>query len=265
MKTWSHIALLKDLQQHRKSPATITFSEVGVGSRWLQGSIPVPDLLTMEKSYTNPKVTIYEVKSSLGDLRNEVMTKKWTRYLPMCDYFLFALPAGMEYQKLLEPHTQVGIVVRGDSGWRTIRRSNKSHRENFTDLQWFSLLFSLSNQTEEQLAERNELIIKEEYLLSLKQIEKDIHSFHSILDEKLEAKRDEIIGRERQIRIKENHIEGAVYKKIMTAMGVTSYQPDFDSLIDNMISEPMKQVMRDGIDKLMEYVKEQEVKHGKTP
>jgi hypothetical protein len=117
-QVWTHRALIDDLAATRQD--CICFAEVGIGSRWLQGGkIPIPDLLTLQRSYTKPAPTIYECKVSKQDFAGDVRTGKWMKYLPLCCRFYFALPEGIV--KKTEIPEEAGLIVRGVTEWRVVK------------------------------------------------------------------------------------------------------------------------------------------------
>ena len=127
---WTHRALIEDLAASRTE--CICFAEVGIGSRWLQGGqIPIPDLLTLQRSYTKPAPTIYECKVSKADFGGDVRSGKWMRYLPLCCRFYFALPEGIV--KKTEIPEEAGLIVRNADGWH-VTKAPKFHEATGWDL-----------------------------------------------------------------------------------------------------------------------------------
>jgi len=112
---WTHSELLADLANWFFTDK-IVFAEVGIGSRWIQGGkIPIPDVLTLNRSYTRPVPTIYEIKVTKADFRSDIRSDKWMRYLSYSQKFYFAVPSGL--LKRAEVPEESGLIVRGDTGW----------------------------------------------------------------------------------------------------------------------------------------------------
>ncbi len=121
---WEHRELIDDLSNEMNWYKTIVLTETAAGSRWFQEA-PIPDVMAIDKSYTKTNVRIYEVKVTQPDFRNDVMAQKWTSYLPYCDKFYFAIPSELKWRELVGQHTQAGVMVRGQRGWKVVRCSNK--------------------------------------------------------------------------------------------------------------------------------------------
>ena len=79
--------------------------ECKTGPSW-QGKVLRMDLWTMKRSWSNPRITGYEVKVARSDfLRDE----KWRGYLPYCNVFYFVAPP-----KIIAPEELpegVGLIV----------------------------------------------------------------------------------------------------------------------------------------------------------
>lgn len=120
---WDHSALLMDLAEWFHGDK-IVFAEVGVGSRWLRGNadrdgLPVPDVLTFNKSYVHPMPAIYEIKVTRQDFQSDVRSDKWMKYTRICSRFYFATPRGLV--KKTEVPQDAGLIVRGENGWTTVK------------------------------------------------------------------------------------------------------------------------------------------------
>lgn len=82
------------------------------------------DAWVMARSWSNPRVTGYEVKVSRSDfLRDD----KWQRYLPYCNQFYFVCPA-----KLIQPEELpegVGVIWVSATGSRLYTKRKAVYRE----------------------------------------------------------------------------------------------------------------------------------------
>lgn len=116
---WQHHTLLRDLATFMFDDK-IVFAESGVDSRWLtRGEVSVPDVLTLNKSYTRPAPTIYDIKVSRSDFNSSFRKDKWMRYLPYCTRFYFAAPKGL--LKKADIPEKAGLFVRGPDSWYTVK------------------------------------------------------------------------------------------------------------------------------------------------
>ena len=139
----SHFDLVSSLYRYLiDRGAPIVFREPGLGSRYKNlGSIPIPDIYTFNKSYTNTMATIYEVKHSRSDFLGDVKKAKWERYLPYCDRLYFALDKSISYEEI--QHQPVGIIIHNAGKWSVKRTAPKNaHRQPITEEVFLSLLFS---------------------------------------------------------------------------------------------------------------------------
>jgi hypothetical protein len=129
---WTHDDLLHDLANCCVvEKSCIVFTEVGIGSRSLQGgSVPVPDVLTLQKSYTRPTPTIYDIKVSRSDFLQDVRKDKWQRYLPYCQRFYFACPTGLV--KKNEVPVDAGLITRSENGWHTTKTPRVQSAPDYT-------------------------------------------------------------------------------------------------------------------------------------
>jgi len=137
----AHQSLEMDLAGHlRQSGKRTVFRQPNVGSRWgTGGMMPIPDVMTIECSFTKPHITIYEVKAERSDFRRDITSGKWERYLAFCNRLYFATPAGL--LKREELPEGVGLIVKGDNGWNSVKapphRGDLALDESF----WLALLF----------------------------------------------------------------------------------------------------------------------------
>lgn len=114
---WGHDALAEDLARHLRSEKTMVWQDVQLGP---SGS-PRPDVYTIARSFAHPNPRAYEVKVSRADFLADVTAGKWRAYLSFADSVVFAAPAGLVQPADVPP--LAGLMVRGDSGWRALRRA----------------------------------------------------------------------------------------------------------------------------------------------
>lgn len=139
---WDHSALLVDLAEWFYGDK-IVFAEVGVGSRWLRGGsdgLPVPDVLTFNKSYVHPMPAIYEIKVTRQDFQSDVRTDKWMKYTRICSRFYFATPSGLV--KKAEVPEEAGLIVRGPNGWTTVKAPKVFKKPDIGQYEMMALLMA---------------------------------------------------------------------------------------------------------------------------
>lgn len=159
--THSELVELLVEDQLTSSALRVVWAGTAIGSRWLEGGkVPVPDVLTMKKSYTKPDVTIFEVKASRSDFRADVGKGKYRRYLDVCTRLLFAAPKGL--LKREEIPEGVGLIVYNadKKTWATVVAGRR--RECDLDrLCWQSLLFANAAQQREERRLRDRMVCRE--------------------------------------------------------------------------------------------------------
>lgn len=121
MKTWTHDELLNDLKNH--------IEKSGInGSRMVWSDIPMgpagsqrPDLFSLEKSFTKPNPTVYEIKVSRSDFRQDVTAGKWFGYKQFASRVIFCVPKGLITKT--EVPDGAGLMIRSENGWRNTKKA----------------------------------------------------------------------------------------------------------------------------------------------
>ena len=124
MESWKHDELLRDLKSH--------VEKTGInGSRMVWTDIPMgkggsqrPDLFSLEKSFSKPNPTAYEIKVSRSDFLQDVTAGKWTGYKQFASRVIFCVPKGLI--KKTEVPDGAGLMVRSEKGWRNVKRATVS-------------------------------------------------------------------------------------------------------------------------------------------
>lgn len=124
MTKWIHNELIADLESH--------IQRTGVnGSRMVWSDIPMgkggsqrPDLFSLEKSFSKPNPTAYEIKVSRSDFLSDVTAGKWTGYFEFASRVIFCVPQGLV--KKAEIPDKAGLMVRGPNGWKTTKKATVS-------------------------------------------------------------------------------------------------------------------------------------------
>ena len=112
----SHSDLISDLSRSFDPEENFCFVQPPMGSRLIQGGVPVPDLFVISPHYRRPNIRIYEIKSNQADFDGELANQKWEKYLPFCDRFFFALGQSVKWDgKFIPP--LAGLIVRGEKKW----------------------------------------------------------------------------------------------------------------------------------------------------
>lgn len=113
---FTHDGLQADLAAHLRAG----------GERWVWCNIVLgdggrPDCFTFRpSSYAAQEMISYEVKISKEDLRSDLTSGRWQRYLPFSQGVTFALPQGLAGKKDIPP--ECGLIVRSERGWRHARK-----------------------------------------------------------------------------------------------------------------------------------------------
>lgn len=118
--TWEHDALAADLAHHLRSDKRMVWTDMQLGP---SGS-PRPDVYTLERSYSRPMPTAYEVKISRSDLRSDTTSGKWMKYLEFAGAVIFAVPEGLCTPADIP--AACGLIVRKANSWRHIRKATRT-------------------------------------------------------------------------------------------------------------------------------------------
>jgi hypothetical protein len=119
---FTHRKLCEDLAQTKDTK----FFEVPLGSVWAGGA-QIADVICIKPSYTRFLVDIYECKVSRSDFLSDLHSEKWKGYLGHCNRFYFAVLSGVAKKE--EIPEGVGLIVRGEKGWSTIKMAGKIDQE----------------------------------------------------------------------------------------------------------------------------------------
>ncbi len=163
MNKISHSELIDKLVENRLTMHFIVFAEVGIGSRWLQGSnLPVPDVMTLRYSYTRPDVTIYDIKNSKQDFSQDVNKAKYKRYLTFCDRFYFATSIGLLRKNEVPEDAGLIVYSSGKNTWSVVKASPR-YKAKLDQIEWQSLMMA-KYATERRARRLKERIVWKENL-----------------------------------------------------------------------------------------------------
>ncbi len=152
---WEHNDLAADLAAHlRGSTDRLVWTDMQLGP---MGS-PRPDVYTVPKSYVRWTPMAYEVKVTRSDFRVDITTGKWMDYRKYSAGVMFAAPINLiEVRQIPDG---AGLMVRGDTGWRTLQKAVFQTLDNLPLETWIKLLIDgIERQGRiNQKAPRGELI-----------------------------------------------------------------------------------------------------------
>lgn len=129
----THDELAVSLAGHLKGPDVMVWTDIQLGP---VGS-PRPDVYSVRKSYVNPDPRAFEVKVSRQDFFADVGAGKWQKYLSYAGSVSFGVPAGLVQAD--EVPATCGLLIYGESGWRTRRRATPDP-VNVPQEAWLKLL-----------------------------------------------------------------------------------------------------------------------------
>lgn len=116
---WKHDDLLNDLANHLAiNQDRMLWTDLQLGP---VGSVR-PDVYAVRRSYTEPEATAYEIKVSASDLRSDLTTGKWRKYLDYAGSVVFAVPQDLSKEARASVPREAGVMVRSDRGWRMARK-----------------------------------------------------------------------------------------------------------------------------------------------
>ncbi len=132
---WEHNALADDLAAHlRGSTDRLVWTDMQLGPA---GS-PRPDVYAIPKSFAHWTPMAYEVKVTRSDFRADVTIGKWLAYRKYAAGVMFAAPVNLIEAREVPEHA--GLMVRGDTGWRTLQRAVFQTLDNLPLETWIKLL-----------------------------------------------------------------------------------------------------------------------------
>ncbi|MBL8474415.1 MAG: MmcB family DNA repair protein [Rhodocyclaceae bacterium] len=131
----THNDLMRSLADHlRATRDRVVWTDMQIGPA---GS-PRPDVYTIGKSFARFAPLAYEIKVSVADFRRDVTAGKWRAYLAYACGVTFAAPAGLITRA--DVPTGCGLMLLGDSGWRTIKAPTLQHLQTLERSAWLKLV-----------------------------------------------------------------------------------------------------------------------------
>lgn len=133
---WHHDGLASDLADHLlANTSRLVWLDMQLGPQGTQR----PDVYAIEKTYTRLDARVFEIKISRADFLSDITTGKWQGYLRWCNAVTFAVPEGLV--KRDEVPAGCGLMVRGESGWRSVRKPTLQQLRELPTTVWQKLLF----------------------------------------------------------------------------------------------------------------------------
>lgn len=116
MPDWNHDSLQEDLAGHlRHGGERFTWCNMAILGE------ARPDVFTLRPfSQTQPELISYEVKVTREDLRRDLTSGKWQKYLEFSQAVTFAVPHGLA--KPGDIPKGCGLILRGPKMWRHVRK-----------------------------------------------------------------------------------------------------------------------------------------------
>lgn len=132
---WKHDDLALDLAQHlQEKTQRMVWTDMQLGPA---GS-PRPDAYSLAFSFSQFTPLAYEVKISTSDFRRDVSAGKWQSYLRFASAVTFAVPAGLIGKDDIP--AGCGLMVRNETGWRTVKAPTLRAVENLPRDAWLKLM-----------------------------------------------------------------------------------------------------------------------------
>jgi len=129
----------KDLCYDLAEAKGTRYIEVPLGSKYLNyGNVSQADVITIKPSYNKFNLDIYECKVTRSDFLQDVKKGKYKNYLEHCNRLYFAVTSGLV--KPEEIPDGVGLIVRGENGWTTVK-SAKKREIDFSKEMLLSMVF----------------------------------------------------------------------------------------------------------------------------
>ncbi len=100
------------------------------------------DGLQIAKSWTHPKITIYEVKVSRGDFHQD---NKWNLYLQYCNEFYFVVPKGLIKKDELPDHIGLQYYNPETGCIRTVKKAQYKKIKFDSDMLMYIIMNRIDN------------------------------------------------------------------------------------------------------------------------
>ena len=166
---WEHDSLLADLAEHLAKPERMMWLDMPMGPAGSQR----PDIWSLNKSFTRPNATTYEIKVSVNDYRSDITKGKWQGYLKYSCAVIFCVPQGLISKKDLPPGC--GLMIRGENGWRTLKAPTMSRMPEIPGDVWLKLLMR-GIEKEYKTVRSASIPVLNQYANDKRNFSKDVHT-----------------------------------------------------------------------------------------
>ena len=185
-------------------------------------NVGIVDVLAIFRSYTNRAVRIYEVKVSRGDFLADVNMGKYLKYLEHCTQFYFATPAGLISKD--EVPAGCGLMVKGDTTWKTVKAAPRRDYEFTPDL-----LLALLMKGYQDHCEIYRNLAQKEQFLNFVNLRKAAADFGIRVSEEI-ASSKELLDKAEEIKEQLSKALGRDFRSVFHA--VSWLQSDIDRLLN---------------------------------
>lgn len=215
MSGFTHNGLQEDLAKHlRVNTDRMVWTDTQLGPA---GS-PRPDVFTIHKSYSRFRSDCYEIKVSMSDLRSDITSGKWQKYMKYGSCCWFAFERGLAPLDLIPK--ECGVILRSDKGWRAARKPVAQALGTLPHDAWMKLL--IESNPEQHVVDRYrasrsysvwhaDKLVRERFGTEiadlfrsvlygedrLKERKKNLHLEEKVIDDRLEARRARAAEQER--------------------------------------------------------------------
>lgn len=146
---WNHDELAHDLaNKFRADTSMMVWENMQMGPPGSQR----PDVYALKKSFVRFQPVTYEVKVSVSDFRSDITQGKWQGYLQYSSAVVFAVPAGLISKNDIPDGC--GLIVRGDEGWRHLRKPTLQKLDSLPHDVWMKMLIDGVDRAQEERIKR---------------------------------------------------------------------------------------------------------------
>ena len=138
----THSDLVNSLADHLRGPRRMVWTEkVVYNNLAFNAGTTIPDVFTIQTDYGKPLPSVYEVKASRSDFRQDVRSEKWRKYLPYTARFYFVTGPDVVTETAEIPDDAGWMRFDPDRGW-IVARGAPNRRYEFNQYVLLSLLFA---------------------------------------------------------------------------------------------------------------------------
>lgn len=153
----THEQLLVNLADRLERSGHIAIPNLQLGSSWakeygekLPGRV---DIMCFRTVYRNKMPRVFEIKVSRKDLLQDIRSGKWRKYLPFCEYMVFAFPTGLAAADEIPAECGIWLWNQGKKSWSCWRRGQRSEPTGMGEEFWFATLLNQKSRVDRKLLE----------------------------------------------------------------------------------------------------------------